>query len=109
MSPPKRKRPALAGEPSRNCIGTAQSSVYTQQLRTRRAASRRLPVLGDSGRSDPWWYEPTTVGYESAALHLLDLGLLPAANPDGLLEMWRRGGRARQAAQFIAERWELVA
>lgn len=33
----------------------SQRSAVGQQLRTRRAASQRLPVLA-SGRSDPWWY-----------------------------------------------------
>jgi hypothetical protein len=84
---------------------TAQSNAYCVGLR--RAASRRLEAL-DCGRSDPWWYEPTTVGYEAAALHLLEHGLTPAPNREGLQAMWRRGGHCRQAAEFIAEAWELA-
>ncbi|WP_375488022.1 hypothetical protein [uncultured Mycobacterium sp.] len=77
-----------------------------RQLRARRAASWRLPVL-DSGRSDPWHYLPPGVrGYPDAATHLLDHGLTPAPNREGLQVLWRRGGHSRRAAQFIAERWE---
>lgn len=73
-------------------------------LGRRRAASYRLPVL-ESGRSDPWWCEPPGPrGYEQAALHLLERGLLPAANREGLQVM-----RDRQAAQRIAQAWGLAA
>jgi hypothetical protein len=48
-------------------------------------------------------------GYADAALHLLECGLLPAPNLDGLRLMWKAGGHSRHAAQLIAERWELVA
>jgi hypothetical protein len=48
-------------------------------------------------------------GYADAALHLLESGLLPAPNLDGLRLMWKAGGQSRRAAQLIAQRWELVA
>jgi hypothetical protein len=51
---------------------------------------------------------PPTRGYEPAALYLLDLGLLPAPNLEGLREMWAAGGESRRAAQVIARRWDLV-
>jgi hypothetical protein len=74
----------------------------------RRAAASRLPVL-NSGRADPWWYEPTAAGYEAAAADLLGHGLLPAPSRLGLEAMCRRGGHSRQAAELIALAWELVA
>jgi hypothetical protein len=79
-----------------------------QQLRTRRAASWRLPVL-ESGQSDPWWYAPPCAGYEDAAAHLLELGLTPAPNREGLRQMWMHGGQRRVDAELIAELWELAA
>jgi hypothetical protein len=48
-------------------------------------------------------------GYADAALHLLECGLLPAPNLDGLRLMWKAGGYSRQSAEFIAQAWELVA
>jgi len=51
---------------------------------------------------------PPTRGYEPAALYLLDLGLLPAPNLEGLRVMWAAGGESRRAAQVIARRWDLV-
>ena len=48
-------------------------------------------------------------GYADAALHLLESGLLPAPNLDGLRLMWKAGGQSRHAAQLIAQRWELIA
>lgn len=90
-------------------------------LTRRRAASRRLPVL-DCGRSDPWHYptlsNPKHVsdlpsewgerGYAAAAHHLIELGLTPAPNRDGLRRMWRRGGCHRRAATLVAQAWELA-
>ena len=85
------------------------TTSFCRQLHLRRAASRRLPSL-DSGRSDPWFYEPAGAsGYELAVAHLLELGLLPAPNREALVAMWRRGGRSRQVAEFIAQAWELAA
>jgi hypothetical protein len=84
-----------------------QRMTVPRQLRRRRAASRRLPVL-ESGNADPWHYEPPTAGYEAAAAHLLGCGLLPAPNREGLRLMWSRGSHSRQAAELIAERWELT-
>ena len=97
-----------------------EDDSYCIQLHRRRAASQRLPVL-DCGRSDPWHYEQPTAAncstalnssasdYEFAVAHLLEHGLLPAPNPDGLRAMWRRGGSSRQAAAVIARAWEMVA
>jgi len=67
-----------------------------------------MPKL-ESGRSDPWWYEAPTAGYESAAIHLLALGLTPAPSPDGLRLMWKRSSHSRRAAGLIAQRWEMTA
>jgi hypothetical protein len=84
------------------------------QLRRRRAASYRLPVL-DSGRADPWYYdrpepsERTVEGYCAAATHLLALGLVPAPDLDAMRLMWRRDVEQRRLAQYIAERWEVAA
>lgn len=75
----------------------------------RRSASYRLPVL-EAGRSAPWWYQPPGPnGYEQAALHLLERGLLPAADRGGLRGMHRSGGTSGKAARHIAQAWELVA
>lgn len=76
-----------------------------RQLHARRYASRRLPG------GDPWrrYERPGVRGYEEAALHLLDCGVTPAPNRDGLRAMWRRDEHSRQAAVFIAQAWELVA
>ena len=106
MSPPRREKPALPQSwPSLNSL-----DAIRVQLRARRAASQRLPLLECGHRSDPWHYEPPgAFGYGPAVAHLLEQGLLPAPNRDGLREMWRRGGRSRQVAEFIAERWDLVA
>lgn len=84
---------------------TATASEYIAGIR-RREASRRAPKLEHLDRSDPWWYAPPDErGYESAAHHLLDLGLTPAPNHEGLRVMWKRGGSSRRAAELIAERW----
>jgi hypothetical protein len=77
-------------------------------LHARRAASCRLPVLGD-GRADPWWYQPPGErGYEQAALHLLERDLLPAADREGLRGMHRSGGASRKTAQRIAQAWGMT-
>jgi hypothetical protein len=84
----------------RQCVDT---------LRHRRLASQRSVPLG-GGRRDPWWYEPPgECGYEQAALHILERGLLPAVNREGLRVMHRQGGASRNAAQDIAQAWELAA
>jgi len=44
-------------------------------------------------------------GYEDAARHLLDQGLLPAPNLPALRGMWAAGGESRRAAQVIAAAW----
>lgn len=75
-----------------------------RQLRRRRAASWRSPVL-ECGRADPWHYPPPCNGYEDAAEHLLRLGYVPAPNLHAMRRMWRQGGTARRLAMEIAERW----
>jgi hypothetical protein len=88
---------------------TAQSNRTCGQMRARRAASQRLAAL-DSGRSDPWWYEPPGErGYDAAAAHLLELGLTPAPNLPALRAMWKAGPESRRVAQVLAELWGLVA
>lgn len=87
---------------------TPTSSNNTAIARRRRAASWRLSIP-DSGRADPWHYDPPTAGYEEAAAHLLGAGLLPAPNREGLRLMWLRGGYNRHAAELIAQRWESAA
>jgi hypothetical protein len=93
---------------SRNQTATAQFTIYCRQLHLRRAASRRLPILDHLGLSDPWHYGRPAAGYPEAAEHLLGLGLLPAADRDGLRVMYRRGGSCRQAAKVIAQAWGLT-
>ncbi len=77
------------------------------QLRRRRAASHRLVRL-DSGRAEPWHYEPPKHGYPSAAEHLSAVG--PCAHPDldAMREMWRAGGASRVLAARISEFWEVA-
>jgi hypothetical protein len=82
---------------------------YTGQLRRRGNAARRLPVL-DSGRSDSWHYPALGArGYSAAAVHLLEHGLTPSPNREGLRVMWTRGGHDRQVAELIAQRWGTLA
>ena len=97
----KESRPAANGAASvnRDCV---HGTEYVSQARARRAASWRI-VDGD-----PWWHEPITAGYEDAAAYLLDLGLTPAPNHEGLRSMWKRGGHRRLDAEIIAERWGLA-
>ena len=104
----QRKRPAPPqNRPSRNATNAVS-------ITRRREASWRLPVL-ESGRSDPWYYEPPTNcetafrSYEDAARHLLSVGLTPAPNLTALHAMWKSGGQSRRAAQVIAARWGLAA
>ena len=105
MSPPEREKPAPPQDrPSHHY---ASDSHSTQELPRRRAASRRLPVL-DCRRSDPWYYQPPVAGYPDAAAHLLELGLTPAPDIEGLRQMWRRGSCHRRDAARIAQAWELT-
>jgi hypothetical protein len=109
---PEREEPGPTPETGPNHKALADTTTNTgndtaMARRLRRAASWRLPELG--GRSDPWWHEPPTAGYEAAAVHLLDHGLLPAPDRDGLRQMWRRGAHHRQAAVRVAQAWEFVA
>lgn len=100
----QRKGPALGSRPLRNNTNESDSKAYCRQLRLRRAAASRLPLLA-CGRADPCQYGAPCSGYSAAAMHLIDHGLLPAPNRAGLEAMWRHGGRARQLAELIAERW----
>jgi hypothetical protein len=109
--PPKEDRPPENGKPidslsSHHATPTSNDdTAIARQLRVRRAASQRLPVL-DSRRADPWHYEPPGVrGYEAAARHLLGHSLTPAPNRAALEVMRRCGGENRQLAAFIAERY----
>lgn len=114
--PPKKvegRTPNHRGRPSTNAISDHHDADKTEpsntvacpgpihaQLRARREASYR---------SDPWLYEPPGArGYEDAAMHLLEQGLLPAAHREGLQMMWKRGGACRQAAELIADAWGLA-
>lgn len=107
----KENRPAGNGAES-----TTGCSNYIEQLRRRRAATYRLPVL-DCGHADPWTcrHDPVTVtdqyvdGYRNAAEHLLANGLTPAPNLIAMRAMWRRGGTDRDLVRAIAERWEIAA
>lgn len=120
LRPPKKEagrhdsRPATdtfhkAHTTSHHTGGAAPFYRYVEGLRRRRAAANLLPPSA-CGRRDPWWYEPPGErGYEQAAFHLLDRGLLPAADCDGLRGMHRSGGASRKAALSIAQAWELVA
>ena len=80
----------------------------------RRAASRRLPVL-DSGRSDPWYYDPPAPsehaadGYYATAAHLISVGLLPAPDLGAMRIMWGRDAEQRNLARYISERWGVSA
>jgi hypothetical protein len=73
-----------------------------ENRRKRPAPPQRRPIR-DNPTADH------SKGYEDAALHLLDHGLMPAANLEGLRLMWRRGGHSRQAAAVIAQAWDLAA
>jgi hypothetical protein len=116
LGPPQRERPGPHPETGSNHKAlaadtntlTANRTAIARGLRQRRCASWRLPVL-DCGRSDPWWYAPSSAGYEDAAAHLLELGLTPAPNREGLHRMYNHGGQRRVDAELIAERWGLVA
>jgi len=103
----ERKRPVPSDRPSPNNTQCSDSTSYVQGLRRRRAAADGLSVL-PSGKADPWTYEPPTSGYEQAAEHLLELGLTPAPNLEGLRVMRNRGGHQRRAAETISERWGLA-
>lgn len=111
--PPKEDRAPRGPIRSRGSATTPTTNhptAYLVQLKRRREASRRLPVL-DSGRSDPWHYDdgPALRGYEAAARHLLGHGLMPAPNCVALQSMWRCGGVSRRVAEVIAAAWELNA
>ena len=70
------------------------SRLAPVQLRRRRRESWRVVPLGSghaAGLVDPWHYAPPSDGYEQAALHLLECGLLPAPDRDGLRAMWAAG------------------
>jgi hypothetical protein len=115
--PPKREEPSPTPETGPNHKALADTRTNTRnptaiarQLRARRAATFRVERLSCGVHADPWVCrcglpDPAS-GYESAAVHLLELGLTPAMNHEGLRSMWRCGGQQRQAAELIAQRWE---
>jgi hypothetical protein len=112
--PPKEDRPPENRKPinslcSHHATPTGNDgTAVARRLRLRRAASYRLPVL-ESARSDPWHYDASGIGgYEAATAHLLEVGLTPAPDLDGLRVMRRRGGRHRRTAETITERWGLA-
>jgi hypothetical protein len=84
------------------------SASRSTSLRRRRESSRRLPVL-ESGYADPWRPQSPVAGYSAAAEHLIEHGLLPAADIEGMRQMWRRGGHYRRDAERIANAWGLSA
>jgi hypothetical protein len=112
--PPKEDRPPENRKPinslcSHHATPTGNDgTAVARRLRLRRCASQRLAAL-ESMRSDPWWYAPSSAGYEDAAAHLLELGLTPAPDREGLRRMWMHGGQRRVDAELIAERWDLAA
>lgn len=112
--PPKEVGAGPAGpdpDHQRRCgypTALSHPSSVGRWLRSRRAASYRLPAL-PCGYRDPWRYQaPGAAGYTEAARHLLDRGLTPAPDLDGLRAMWAAGGHHRAAAELIAQRWELM-
>jgi hypothetical protein len=113
--PPKEDRPPEIRKPinslcSHHATPTGNDDTGSaRQARRRRATSWRLPEL-ECRQSDPWFYpEPGERGYAAAAHHLLELGLTPAPERDGLRLMWKLGGHCRRAAGLIAQRWEMTA
>lgn len=107
----KENRPAGNGAES-----TTGCNQYIQQLRQRRAAASRLPVL-DCGHRDPWTchHDQGDVtdryvdGYRDAAQHLLATGMTPAPNLAAMRVMWRRGGGDRDLVRTVSGRWEVKA
>ena len=111
--PPKVKRPnpvppgpnlSTNSISSHHTTNEIQGSRVADQVRARRAASRR--IVG----GDPWWYEPPGErGYPEAASHLLELGLTAAPNLPALRAMYKSGGDDRRVAEVIARRWDIAA
>ena len=111
--PPRRQRPdtdagAAGGrcedQPKRN----AEACTSVQQLRRRRAASWRLPLL-DCGHADPLDCRHTErppsekmfdAGRE-AAEHLLGHGLTPLLSVETRRALWRRGGDDRALVEEL--------
>jgi hypothetical protein len=102
----KRRNPGTvsrAASTSPNAV-ISLPELVADRLRCRRAASWRK--VGGA----PWHYPaPGERGYPEAALHLIESGLTPAPNREGLRAMWKAGGYSRQSAEIIARAWELVA
>lgn len=106
--PPEMGRPRPAGARRiRKSTLQTPSYRYAAGLRRRRDAANVLVPLAGGGR-DPWWYGPCGPrGYEAAASHLLERGLTPAPDREGLRVMWSRGGHHRTTAQLVVARWEM--
>lgn len=108
MSPPEREKPALAGRPSRDYTNAIHPTNVARQLRTRRAASRRLAPL-DCGCADPWPCHCTQLAMSEhmvdagrdAAHHVLSAGCTPILARHLLAELWRRDGADRGLAELL--------
>jgi hypothetical protein len=83
-------------------------SALLEQLRRRRAASRRLPPL-DCGCRDGWTCRCTEPplsdqridGGRESALHVLTMGYVPLLEREVLQALWRRGGADRELADLL--------
>lgn len=102
--PDNENRPAGNGAESR----TTGCTQYIHQLRQRRAATYRLPIL-DCGHVDPLMCRCqtrplTTDSAVAAAEHLLHHGLTPLFDIDQARDLWRTGHRdyARHCVQQVA-------
>lgn len=106
----RRNRPAGNGAASRKSTGSGCThSIRAHRHRRLDATLRSEPLA--CGHRDPLTcchHEPLTDGYRDAAHHLLTLGLTPCPNRPAMRAMWRNGGRDREIARVIAERWELA-
>lgn len=95
---------------SRQRGAAAQCGFDPMPHRRRKGPARHRPLPENTTYASK--YTTTTdrqiAAYESAALHLLDAGLLPAPNVTALRSMWAAGGRSRRAAHIIATRWDMA-
>lgn len=89
---------------------THHTTEVSGHLDRRRAAACRVPAL-HCGCADPWTCrcgaEPTLTehyldGWRDSAHHLLGCGLAPMMPTPILRALWRRGGRDRDLAEYLA-------
>lgn len=89
---------------------THHGTKVSGQLDRRRAAACRVPALR-CGCVDPWTCrcgaEPALTehyldGWRDSAHHLLGCGLAPMVPTSILRALWRRGGRDRDLAEYLA-------